>query len=156
MELPTGSSTQSSITQMKIEFETHPSLQDIELLTNQINFEAAATGILSIASPFAFFVRDQQRNIIAGCNGSIIYGTIYTDQLWVNTQFRGQGMGQSLMDKVHILGIENGCTMATACTMNFQDAKPFYEKLGYVCDFERQGYTQGTSCCFMKKELNTV
>ncbi len=38
-------------------------------------------------------------------------------------------------------------------TMSFQGAKAFYEKLGYVTDFERPGYTQNSSCHFMRKEL---
>lgn len=138
---------------MKIQFEPHPQLQDIEKLTNQINYEAAIRGITTKATPFAFFIREVDNEIIAGCNGSLIYGTIYTDQLWVNPTYRRQGLGQSLMEKVHILGIENGCTLATVCTMDFQDAIGFYEKLGYVSDFIRQGYTQGAFCCFMKKEL---
>jgi len=37
--------------------------------------------------------------------------------------------------------------------MSFQGAKAFYEKLGYVSDFERHGYIQNSSCLFMRKEL---
>jgi hypothetical protein len=31
--------------------------------------------------------------------------------------------------------------------------KSFYEKLGYVVDFERHGYTQNSSCIFLKRSL---
>jgi hypothetical protein len=37
--------------------------------------------------------------------------------------------------------------------MSFQGAKTFYEKLGYVSDFERQGYTRDSSCIFLKRSL---
>jgi hypothetical protein len=37
--------------------------------------------------------------------------------------------------------------------MSFQGAREFYEKLGYVVDFERTGYTKNSSMLFMKKEL---
>jgi hypothetical protein len=43
------------------------------------------------------------------------------------------------MEAVHSYGLKSGCSMATVTTMSFQDAKAFYEKLGYVVDFERSG-----------------
>jgi ribosomal protein S18 acetylase RimI-like enzyme len=57
------------------------------------------------------------------------------------------------MEGVHDYGRENGCSMATVATMSFQNAKAFYEKLGYVVDFERSGYTQNSSCIFLKRSL---
>lgn len=138
---------------MEIEFTAHPTSEDLEKLTNSINYEAAIRGVTSKASPYAFFIREEDGEIIAGANGSLIYGTIYIDQLWVNPAYRNQGYGLALMEKVHTLGIEMGCTMATVCTMDFQEVKHFYEKLGYLCDFERQGYSQDAICYFMKKNL---
>ena len=41
------------------------------------------------------------------------------------------------MAQAHHYGRENECSIATVATMSFQDAKAFYEKLGYVVDFER-------------------
>ncbi|MBS0288680.1 MAG: GNAT family N-acetyltransferase [Proteobacteria bacterium] len=69
--------------------------------------------------------------IVGGVNGSIIFRSIYTAQLWVDPAYRKQGLGLRLMQKVLELGLEKGCTMATLCTMDFQEAKSFYEKLGY-------------------------
>ncbi len=138
---------------MEIEFTQHPSTEDLQTLTNKINYEAAIRGVTSKASSFAFFMREEDGEIIAGCNGSIVYGAIYTDQLWVNPAYRSQGLGLALMEKIHSLGIESGCTMATVCTMDFQEVKHFYEKLGYICDFERQGYDHDAVCYFLKKNL---
>jgi GNAT superfamily N-acetyltransferase len=138
---------------VEIEFTAHPTSEDLEKLTNNINYEAAIRGVTSKASPYAFFIREDDSEIIAGVNGSLIYGTIYIDQLWVNPAYRNQGYGLALMEKVHTLGIEMGCTMATVCTMDFQEVKRFYEKLGYLCDFERQGYAQDAVCYFLKKNL---
>ena len=123
---------------------------DIDFLTEKINQETAAFGS---AHPFAFIVRDEINQIIAGCNGSVIFGSIYTDQLWVHPEHRGKGLGHKLMAKVHDYGREHECAMATVATMSFQGAKAFYEKLGYVVDFERAGYTQNTSCIFLKRSL---
>lgn len=127
--------------------------EDIDFLTQKINEESKNLGIAEEAYPFAFFIRDDREEIIAGCNGSVIYGAIYTDQLWVSPIYRGQGVGRKLMEQVHTYGLAVNCTMATVATMNFQKAREFYESLGYVCDFERAGYVNGARCLFLSKSL---
>lgn len=134
----------------EIEFTTSPVATDIDFLTQQINQETPEFGE---AHPFAFFIRDEKNQIIAGCNGSVIFGSIYTDQLWAHPDHRKNGLGHQLMEAVHDYGRKSGCRIGTVATMSFQGAKTFYEKLGYVSDFERQGYTQNSSCHFMRKEL---
>lgn len=138
---------------MKIERTLSPSSENIDFLTAKINESTKALGIEEEAYPFAFFIRDDESNIIAGCNGSVVYGSIYTDQLWVNERYRGQGLGKQLMQKVHDYGREIGCTMATVSTISFQNARGFYEHLGYVCDFQRTGYIYDSSCLFLLKSL---
>jgi GNAT superfamily N-acetyltransferase len=135
---------------MKIELTKSPVATDIDFLTQKINQE---THEFAEAYPFAFFIRDERNQIIAGCNGSVIFGSIYTDQLWVHPDHRKKGLGHQLMEAVHDYGRRSGCSMASVATMSFQGAKAFYEKLGYVIDFERPGYRQNSSCLFMRKEL---
>ena len=135
---------------MNIERTNSPDLKDIEYLTKKINEEITDYGS---AFPFGFFIRDENAKIIAGCNGYIIFGCIYTDQLWVDSNHRNQGLAKSLMNKVHEYGLEQDCKIATLSTMNFQNALKFYEKLGYKIDFERKGYTKAASCLFLRKEL---
>jgi GNAT superfamily N-acetyltransferase len=135
---------------MKIEYTSAPASEDIDFLTQKINQETPEFGE---ANPFAFFVCDEHNQIIAGCNGSVIFGSIYTDQLWVHPAHRKNGLAHQLMEAVHDYGRRSGCRIATVATMSFQGAKAFYEKLGYVTDFERPGYTQNSSCIFMRKEL---
>lgn len=48
-----------------------------------------------------FFIRNITNEIVAGCNGSVIFGVIYTDQLWFKNELRGQGIGKQLMEKIH-------------------------------------------------------
>ncbi|MBN8511635.1 MAG: GNAT family N-acetyltransferase [Rickettsiales bacterium] len=134
----------------EIEFTISQIATDIDFLTQKINQETPEFGE---AHPFVFSIRDEKSKIIAGCNGSVIFGSIYTDQLWVHPDYRKNGLGHKLMNSVHDYGRKSGCSMATACTMSFQGAKSFYEKLGYVSDFERPGYTQNSSCYFMRKWL---
>lgn len=134
-------------------FTLSPKSDDIDFLTQKINEDAQKKGINEKAYSFAFFIRDIHDDIIAGCNGSVIYGSIYTDQLWVHEDYRNQGLGTKLMQQIHNYGREIGCSIATIATMSFQKAAKFYQKLGYVCDFERIGYSNGASCLFMKKIL---
>jgi len=134
---------------VNIQYTFTPKSTDIDFLTQKINQETPEFGS---AYPFAFFIRESNE-IIAGCNGSVIFGSIYTDQLWVHPDRRKHGLGHQLMEAVHDYGRRSGCSMATVATMSFQGAKTFYEKLGYVSDFERQGYTENSSCHFMRKEL---
>ena len=135
---------------INIEYTSTPTSADIDFLTQKINQETPDFGS---AHPFAFFVRDEHNQIIAGCNESVIFGSMYTDQLWVHPDHRKKGLGHKLMEAVHDYGRKSGCAMATVATMSFQGAKAFYEQLGYVSDFERQGYTQNSSCIFLKRSL---
>jgi predicted GNAT family acetyltransferase len=134
----------------EIEFTKSPMATDIDFLTHKINQETPEFGE---AHPFAFFIRDEKNKIIAGCNGSVIFGSIYTDQLWVHPAHRKNGLAHQLMETVHDYGRRSGCSMATVTTMSFQGAPSFYEKLGYVQDFKRTGYVNGSNCIFMRKAL---
>jgi ribosomal protein S18 acetylase RimI-like enzyme len=136
---------------MKIEHTNSPKAEDIEYLTNKINEETKEE--YSSAFPFAFFIRNKDEQIIAGCNGYIIFGCVYTDQLWVDSNYRHQGYAKNLMEKVHEHGRKQGCSMATICTMSFQNAVNLYKKLEYKVDFERQGYAKDASCLFLRKDL---
>lgn len=134
----------------KIEYTENPKTSDINFLTKQINQETSKYGE---AYPFAFFIKNDGSQIIAGANGFFIYGSIYTDQLWVDKEFRRQGLATKIMNKVHDFGKLEGCEFATIQTMSFQGAQLFYEKLGYAQDFKRAGYVSGSNCIFMKRAL---
>jgi ribosomal protein S18 acetylase RimI-like enzyme len=135
---------------MKIEYTHSPKSEDVDFLTAKINEEIKGYGSVF---PFAFFIRNKDDQIIAGCNGYIIFGCIYTDQLWVDPNYRNQGFARSLMEKVHEYGRKQGYSMATLCTMSFQNAVNFYKKLGYKVDFERQGYAEDASYLFLRRDL---
>lgn len=134
-----------------IEFTKTPKAADIDLLTKHINEETAEYGE---AYPFAFFIRDDDGSIAAGANGFVIYGAVYTDQLWVRKDHRGKGLAKDIMDKVHEFGKLEGCNIATVQTMSFQGVQGFYEKLGYIQHFKNPGYVNNSHCIFMRKNLS--
>jgi GNAT superfamily N-acetyltransferase len=126
-----------------------PSISDIHFLTDKMNEDFISNGI---CEPFGIFLRDKQNIILGGCNGSLLYGAIYTDQLWVDKNLRKMGYGKKLMAEVGKLGLAKNCSISTVSTMSFQ-AREFYEKIGYTVDFERHGYSNGSSCIFLSKTL---
>lgn len=133
-----------NIEELEFEVTENPSSTDLDFLTQKINEEL-------VACSFTIFARKEGK-IVAGCNGAMICGSIYTDQLWVDPNLRNRGLGKKLMEAVHAYGKKHGCTLATITTMDFQAPK-FYAKLGYTIDFSKKGYSKGASCIFMSKEL---
>lgn len=136
---------------MMIECILNPEQQDLDFLTNMINQETKDFGRVNSV---AFFVKNPDNQIIAGCNCYIIFGVIHIDQLWVDANYRKRGLGRSIMEKVHDYGRKSNCSMVTVSTISFLvNTRNFYEKLGYKIDFERLGYTGGASYVFYKKDL---
>ncbi|WP_168464831.1 GNAT family N-acetyltransferase [Wolbachia endosymbiont of Ctenocephalides felis wCfeT] len=135
---------------MKFTVTTSLDSEKIDFLSEKLNEEFIDKGA---CSQFAFFTHDENDQVIAGCSGLVIYGSIYTDLLWVHQDHRKKGLGYQLMEKVHEYGRNMHCKIATLVTMSFQGAKGFYENLGYECDFERSGYVDDSTLMFLKKIL---
>lgn len=133
-----------------LEHTISPLSADINFLTTKINQETPEFGG---AYPFAFFLKKDTGEIIAGCNGLIVFGSIYTDQLWVDPSYHSQGFARYLMEHVHDYGRKIGCTMATLATMSFQGAQGFYEKLGYQAEVKWSGYVKDSICIMLRKYL---
>lgn len=66
---------------MEIEFTTYPETEDIDFVTRKINEYIAKPKAIS---KFGFFIRNKNKEMIAGCNGVIYaesFPLIYTNQL---------------------------------------------------------------------------
>ena len=64
--------------ELKVEQSLKPNINDIQFLTRKLNDETAELGSTHL---FSFFIRDNTDEIIAGCNGFVVFGAIYTDHL---------------------------------------------------------------------------
>ena len=135
-----------------ITFDPKPSLEDIGVLNTGLSAYAKEKKDLDPIEPFAFFVKDQKGQILAGCSGDIIYGCLYTGSLWVSESIRGKGVGTRLLKAAEQFALEKGCTMATINTMDWE-ALEFYQSLGYKVDLAREGYKNNSTFYFLKKEL---
>ena len=56
------------------------------------------------------------------------------------------------MQEAETLGKKEGCNFATVNTMDWE-ALHFYEKLGYMIEFVREGYQKNSKMYFLRKEL---
>ena len=135
---------------LKIEHNSAPDRVDIDVLGRGL--DAALPQGIAPVEPFGFFIRDDSGSVVAGAYGYTLFGSIYTDMLWVAPHLRAGGYGTQLMHSVERLGRDKACTFATVTTFSFQ-ALPFYQKLGYHVEFERHGYTKSSTHYFLRKAL---
>lgn len=95
---------------------------------------------------------DDDGEVVGGLWGSTGYGWLFIQLLVVPESARGDGVGTTLMQTAEREARERGCHGAWLDTFEFQ-ARPFYERLGYVCFGELPDYPSGFSRFFMRKTL---
>lgn len=136
----------------KIVFDENPRDQDIEILSNGLTQHAKLKKNQNPVSFFTYFLKNEQGEIVGGCNGEIYYGCLYLSQLWVSEELRGQGFGKQLMQQVTQHAKEKNCRFLTLETMDWQ-AFDFYKKLGFELEFERHGHDNNSVCYCMRKNI---
>lgn len=83
---------------------------------------------------------------------NVFWGTLHIRHLFIEARYRKQGLGSILIQKAFEYGRANGCSVAFVDTMSYQ-ALGFYQKLGFVLEFTRTGFSHNTSLHFLKKSL---
>ena len=94
--------------------------------------------------PVAFFLRDENGEVLGGLLGDIWAAWLHIKTLAVAAPVRGRGFGKELMKRAETYAIERGCTDAFLDTFSFQ-ARPFYEKLGTAYSGRLKIIRSGTS-----------
>ncbi|WP_019507347.1 N-acetyltransferase [Pleurocapsa sp. PCC 7319] len=77
---------------------------------------------------------------------------LYIDRIWVDANYRKQGIGQYLIKFVEQKAINKGIKRVRLCTFDFQ-ALPFYKKLGYKVYGELEDFPEGHTLYYLKKVL---
>jgi ribosomal protein S18 acetylase RimI-like enzyme len=103
-------------------------------------------------APYAFIARDDKK-IIGAVVIKTFWGALHVKYLYVNSGYRGQGVGKQLMTQAFDKGKSLGCRFAFVETMSFQ-AVDFYKSLGFVEEFVRSGYDKNTSFYYMRKNFD--
>jgi GNAT superfamily N-acetyltransferase len=105
--------------------------------------------------PLAVLMHDDQGQVVGGAWGHTGFQWLFIQLLVVPAGARGQGLGTQVMRRAEAEAIERGCVGAWLDTFEFQ-ARGFYEKLGYSCFGQIDGYPPGHARYFMKKALPPI
>ena len=100
-------------------------------------------------------ITDDNGRIIAGCIARMYcWNVAYVDTLWVDSKYRGKGLGAKLLAEVESAAKEKGCYLIHLDTFDFQ-AKEFYEKQGYEVFGVLEDCPKEHSRYYLKKVLST-
>jgi ribosomal protein S18 acetylase RimI-like enzyme len=136
---------------MTYHLEHYDTIPYEQLLYRGISEEALRIKGLPPIRPFSIFLKEAE-NVLGGISGSIFYGSIYIDSLYIAPQLRHQGWGTKLMLEAEQVGKARGARFATLNTMDWE-ALPFYQKLGYSIEFTRTGYDKDSKMYLLRKAL---
>jgi GNAT superfamily N-acetyltransferase len=102
---------------------------------------------------FTKVIRDQGNNIIAGITGWTWAGVSEITLLWVNKEYRKNGLGKRLLKAAEDEIIKRGCSTILLRSYSFQ-APLFYEKNGYKTVFILDDFPNGYKHYNLVKRIN--
>ena len=137
---------------MKIEILDEPEQALIDFLDMKIAEFNWANWEVSERKPLAIQIKDDNGNVIAGSSARTFGNWLLINTLWVDESLRGKQVGAKILIELERAAKARGCTLSMLDTLNFQ-AKPFYEKYGYITKWVQEDYPKTGCKYFMVKEL---
>ena len=113
-------------------------ISDLEPVEAEVRFHVIAT--------------DDGEKLIGGVRAACYWKTLNIELLWLSETARGQGSGRQVIGKAEDFARELGCENALVETTSWQ-AKPFYEKNGYVLMGTLKGRPKGHASHYVTKSL---
>jgi len=109
---------------------------DATLVERIYEFNSEATGYTD-GKLLGGCVRADSGELIAGFSGHTWGGVCVVTHLWVDRQYRGRGMGQTVLQSAEAEARRRNCAHLILASHSFQ-APRFYERLGYqrICTVE--------------------
>jgi GNAT superfamily N-acetyltransferase len=101
---------------------------------------------------FAFFIRDEQKEIMAGLSGWTWAHACEIRTLWVHATWRGHGYGRILLESAEQEARLRGCQVILIGSYSFQ-APAFYQKCGYELVYQLDDFPPGHQQCYLVKRL---
>jgi GNAT superfamily N-acetyltransferase len=138
-----------------IDFEPDLSAEDEKTIYEGLlahNVEDISLPVEEIRTKRFAFVFRQDGEIKAGLIGANKYTSAFVDTLWVDKSLRAQGLGRALLKKAEDYAAQNRCTVIFLNTLTPANVH-FYEKSGYVFEFERPGYVAEHAMRHFRKVL---
>jgi GNAT superfamily N-acetyltransferase len=102
-----------------------------------------SNGVLTEDKPFSALAFMEDR-LIGGLIGKVLWNWLYADLVWVEEEFRGQGIGTTVMKTAEERALSMKLTGIYLWTETWQ-APLFYRKLGYTQFVEFKDFPPGHS-----------
>jgi GNAT superfamily N-acetyltransferase len=129
-----------------------PSSEELQFLENRLyEFNSAQTR-QDDGQLFAFIVRNDQQEIVAGLSGWTWAHACEIRILWVHPDRRGQGYGRDLLESAEQEARVRGCKVILISSYSFQ-APAFYQKCGYKLAWQLNDFPPGHQYCYLVKRF---
>ena len=129
-----------------------PSAEELQFLEDRIyEYNSARTGHDDGRS-FAFFIRDDRQDIVAGLDGWTWAQACQILNFWVHADLRGQGHGSALLEAAEQEARARGCLVIALNSYSFQSPL-FYEKHGYEVVHQLRDFPPGHHDNLLVKRL---
>ena len=132
-----------------LSFDPAPATEVRAALGQQINAFHGRT-VPHESHRFAMLLHDTTGTLAAGISVAMSWQWMFVEALWVGDQWRGAGIGTTLLTRAEAHAGAQGCHSAWLDT--FQ-ARAFYLRLGYSAFGALEDYPPGQTRYFMRKRL---
>jgi ribosomal protein S18 acetylase RimI-like enzyme len=123
----------------------------VDKINAKIDSEAKTKRDLEPMFHYAYSVRRNDIEI-GGIFGFDNFGACHIEGLWVEPDYRKQGVGKMLVEKAEKFAYDRKCKCIALFTMDFQ-AYEFYYHLGYRQEFIRDYYHNNSKAIYMIKPI---
>lgn len=141
---------------MIIEINTSPKEEEAKILCQGIidfnYFKVPGLEPMEKEVKFHTFARNQNGEILGGIRAVCYWNTMHIELLWLAENTRGKGIGKSLLAAAESFAKENNCEKVFVETTSWQ-AKPFYEKVGYILFAKLNDRPKGFVSYYLTKNL---
>ncbi len=140
------------MSELRVDFEPFIDGETRQFINDGVNnHNIAVTGIPGYF-PANFVLRSERGDVLGGLLGFIWGSWLHVGMLWVSELVRGQGHGSRLLDAAEAYARDRRCVAVFLDTYSFQ-ARPFYERQGYICFATLPDQPPGHERHFMQKPL---
>lgn len=129
-----------------------PNPNDKKVLVEGLLSHHASQGHPRKSEIFSIVIKDKHDRVVGGVIVSFLWNGMEIQSLWVDKSIRKHGWASKLMRFVEAEAIKRGCTIAYTNTFSWQ-AGAFYEKLGYTLYGKLDGFPEGNSLSYFRKNL---
>lgn len=135
-----------------IVFIENPTEEDHGIIYQGIN-EYAAERQLAGTGGYFFAAYDDHKKAIAAISGFDNFGPAEIGGLWVDKHYRNKGYGKALVENAETWARAKGCFALTVFTLKDWPACAWYQKMGFVIEYERNGHANDSIGCYLIKKL---